>query len=205
MIRTALCALLFVSTLALCHGSGNFPSRLGEWRLGGVTVYDDPALGFSLRYDLPQSEDKMDIYFYDNGQKDLGTGLSEPVMKELATVFRMIKVMEERGYYSDLSEPQLGQGTIDLGGQSVPFLFGSLSYRQTDKGQEQHEGTNTALRQSFALITAYHGRYLKVRFTAVGEDEEAARQQFTAAMEALENVFGTRQPEKILQPAGGKN
>lgn len=182
--------LLSLLTLTVCHGDGAFRARIGEWELAGVRVYDDPDLGFSVRYDQPETQDKFDVYFYNNGQTDLGTGLSgNAVARELGLVIAGIQEMGKRGYYADISEPKLGQGTIDLNGDAVAFMFAHVTYRQTDKDSEKLGNPSTDLRQSFAFLTTYNGRFLKVRFTVISEDYDAAFAQFNGILEQLERSF----------------
>lgn len=182
--------LLSLPTFTVCHGDGAFRARIGEWELAGVRVYDDPDLGFSVRYDLPEIQDKFDVYFYNNGQTDLGTGLSgNAVARELGLVIAGIQEMGKRGYYADISEPKLGQGSIDLNGEEVAFMFAHVTYRQTDKDSEKFGNPSTELRQSFAFLTTYKGRFLKVRFTVISEDYDAAFLQFNGIIEQLERSF----------------
>ncbi len=198
MIRKSLLLLACLFTFTLCHADGVFPEHVGDWTLKGVRIYDDPGLGFSLRYQLPQSSDKFDIYFYNNGQTDLGTGLSEVVKREFATVFASINLMGRRGFYADISKPQFGQGTIDLTGETVPFLFGHVTYRQTEKGDAILGTQDPGLRQSFTFLTAYKGRFFKVRFTVLSDDYDPAFQRFNHIMAELERSFD-KTPTAVLE------
>ncbi|QYY36487.1 hypothetical protein [Ruficoccus sp. ZRK36] len=200
MLKALLTTLLLTFTLSLCHGA-DFPRDLGEWELMGVTVYDNPDAGFSVSYQRPDSSDKLDIYFYDNGQQDLGTGLSDAASKEFAMVFAGINEMQRRGYYADVSKPQFGQGKMDLWGEEVPLLFGRVSYRQTDKANGPN--TNQDLRQSFTILTAYKDRYLKVRFTVISDDADAAFAQFNHIMGEIERSFDRRPTAALIKKETG--
>ena len=56
-----------------------FPVNLGPMEFSGAKKYDQPELGVSVGYHGDPLI-KADIYIYDMGQKNLGTGLGSPAV-----------------------------------------------------------------------------------------------------------------------------
>ncbi|MBC2602500.1 hypothetical protein [Puniceicoccus vermicola] len=174
--------------------SASFPAKILDYETTGTTVYDSMPLGFSVADLNPESGAKFDIYFYDNGNEKLPDGVSDPVQKEFGQVFAAIYQMQRLGYYRDIGKPMMSKGSIDLGGETISCLSGMIQFQQTEKGNRtDYLGTRT----SFAFLTAYQGRFIKVRFTMNTADQDLASERFTAIMNRLESCF----PSKKNQPS----
>src|SRR3989338_1100981 len=76
-----------------------FPESIASLTFEGKQQYNDPKLGYSLRY---QNEDlvKADIYVYDKGYTDIKEGVSSKrVQEEFAEVINVFPDMERTGKY----------------------------------------------------------------------------------------------------------
>ena len=188
--------LLSVILILVCNSlfaRGTLPKMILGYELLGVSIYDDPRLGFSARYQNSENNEKFDVYLYTKGIEELGTGLSDHVSAELSSVLEQIREVERLGYYSDVSVGDTISGMIKLDGHDVDFLFGSMQYRQTQKEKDVSNVTYLGLRSSFVFLTAYEGRLLKIRYTVNDEDLKANMNKFTSILQGFEGVFTRRE------------
>ena len=168
---------------------GTLPKTIAGYELLGVSIYDKSELGFSARYKLKKDEEKFDIYLYDLGNNDLGTGLGEKVKNEYDNVFIQIQKMVNLGYYSDMIEPEGGTGTIELDENTVDFLWGWTKYKQTEKRSDISKVTSLETRSSFVFLTAYEGRFLKIRYTTVDSRKRDSLKTFMDILNDFESKF----------------
>tara|TARA_R100000027_G_scaffold50114_3_gene38778 strand:+ start:4273 stop:4887 length:615 start_codon:yes stop_codon:yes gene_type:complete len=195
-IRISLFLVLLLAASSLADARGRLPKEIAGFDLQGISIYDEPGLGFSARYWMDEKEQKFDVYLYTAGVADLGSGVNDRVAQEFKSLFVQISEMERLGYYADVTDPQTGSGTINLDGSDVGFLWGRVQFRQTDKGREVTHVESQDIRSSYVFITAYQGRFLKVRYTLLSDDLEAGTDAFMAIMEDFERRFS--QPELPL-------
>jgi hypothetical protein len=79
------------------------PAHLGPLTYLGVTHYEQSALGVSVRYEA-EGLIKADIFIYDLGKTNLGTGLKSPaVPSHFQQVKGDIYTAEKMGRYTSLS------------------------------------------------------------------------------------------------------
>lgn len=157
-----------------------FPQDLNGLQFQYVHEYDDPGLGYSLRYQ-GDSTHKIDIYIY-NLDMDVPNGTtSEMVKKESRSVSRIVSIMQERGEYEDVKS--LTKTTTPLSGK---IRFIKESYQYTEKGKEK-------LSESY--ITGYKGNFFKIRFTYLAKDRSKAKQYAKAMVAGLISVM-EREPSE---------
>lgn len=137
------------------------PANLGPLTYQWVKHYDQPALGVSVRYEGEPSI-KADIFIYDLGKTDLGTGLESPAMlPHFQQVKGDIYTAEKRGSYTSLSLVSEQEIALNTPQGKLPALSAVFTFSQT-------EGPGTAytgMRVSHLVLTAYRNSFLKIRFT----------------------------------------
>jgi hypothetical protein len=187
-----LTALLAVPALAQPQGrvyqepnTGiTFQAKLGPMHYRGVMDYAPqgrPDLGISVRYVLPGSPVRADIYLYDLSKKNLGTGVGSP---EVAKIFQQsigdIYSLEKGGLYKDVRKLSEGKTALKTSTGPLALLQTSLSYIQLPDPQQSYTGPQI----SNLYFTAYKDYFLKIRFSypdAPSRDEhEKALEQFLA-------------------------
>lgn len=157
-----------------------FPQDLNGLQFKYVHQYDEPGLGYSLRY-MGDATHKIDIYIY-NLDMDVPDGITnEPVKKESRSVSRIVSIMEERGEYDDVRS--LTKTSTPLSGK---IRFIKESYQYTEKGQEK-------LSESY--ITGHKGNFYKIRFTYLAKDRAKAKQYAKAMVTGLIGVM-EREPKE---------
>jgi hypothetical protein len=156
-----------------------FPAHLGPLTYLGVTRYEQSALGVSVRYG-GELLIKADIFIYDLGKTNLGTGLKSPVVpSHFQQVKGDIYTAEKMGRYTDLSLVSEQEIALNTPQGKIPALSAVFTYSQT-------EGPGTAftgMRVSHVVLTAYRDSFLKIRFTYPQKDKargDLAFQQFMA-------------------------
>lgn len=175
-VRVALAGAAFVD---IPNGLA-FPQDLNGLQFQYVHQYDDPGLGYSLRY-RGDSTHKIDIYIY-NLDMDVPDGVTnEPVKKESRSVSRIVSIMEERGEYEDVKS--LTKTTTPLSGK---IRFIKESYQYTEKEQDK-------LSESY--ITGHKGNFFKIRFTYLAKDRAKAKQYANAMVSGLISVM-EREPSE---------
>jgi hypothetical protein len=192
ILAGCLVVLLAVPALAQTPGSVYqepnthiaFPARLGPMQYGGVADYAGqgrPDLGISVRYGLPGSPVRADIYLYDLKKKNLGTGVGSP---EVTKIFQQsigdIYSLEKRGHYKDVRKLSEGKIALQTPTGSLALLQASLSYSQLPAPQVSYTGPQI----SNLYFTAYRDYFLKIRFSypddAKRAEHEKALEQFLA-------------------------
>jgi hypothetical protein len=137
------------------------PGKLGPLPYLGVKEYEKPGLGVCIRYGEPDLI-KADIFIYDLGEKNLGSGLKSPaVTRHFDQVKGDIYAMEKMGRYKDLDQVSAQEIAIPTPRGKIPALSAIFTFSQT-------EGPGTAYtetRVSHLILTAYQDSFIKIRFT----------------------------------------
>jgi hypothetical protein len=171
----ALCLTALLAIPALAQPSGRvyqepntgiaFPAQLGPMHYVGVVEYAPqgrPDLGISVRYALPGSPVRADIYLYDLSKKNLGTGAGSP---EAAKIFQQsigdIYALEKRGHYKDVRKLSEGKTALKTSTGPLALLQASLGYSQLPGPQVFYTGPQI----SNLYFTAYKDYFLKIRFS----------------------------------------
>jgi hypothetical protein len=157
------------------------PDHLGPLTFLGVKRYDNPALGVCIRYG-EEGLIKGDIFIYDLGEKDLGTGLGAPALKaHFSQVKGDLATMEKMGRYQSLDQVSEQRITLQTPRGRLPALSAIFTYSQT-------EGPGTAFtekRVSHLVLTAYRGAFLKIRVTYPHNQPGRGEAAFKQFMEDL--------------------
>ena len=141
-----------------------FPERIGSLNYQYKQQYDDPSSGYRLRYEDGQLF-KVDIYIYDKGLSDIGTGINgTQVKKEFEELVQVFPLMEEMGKYKDVK--QLEKGIFTDEDDTLGFLWSRCQYRQSPNENVSYVG----LRISETYLTAICGQLVKVRLTLKHKD-----------------------------------
>lgn len=157
----------------------SLPASLGPLKRTGMKKYDQPELGIGYRYE-GAALIKGDIFIYNLGLKNLGTGLnSRDVKLQFDQAKNDIYQLEKMGRYRAVNK--VSEGEIPLGStpQKIPTLSTVFTYSQAPESGIVYEG----VRVSHLLLTAYKGYFIKIRFTYPEKDKsqgEKALQQFLA-------------------------
>ena len=158
-----------------------FPVNLGPLEFSGAMKYDQPELGVSVGY---QGEllIRADIYIYDMGQKNLGTGLgSSVVTAQFQQAKGDIFALEKRGNYQSVTVLSEQPTAFSTPGGKLATLAAGFKYSQTAGPGVAFTGP----RISHLFLTAYKGVFVKVRFTYPETDKargDQALSQFLAAL-----------------------
>jgi hypothetical protein len=142
-----------------------FPAKLGSLARQSTRKYDQPGMGVSIRYSAPRLM-KADVYVYDLGE-DQGTGIdSESVTKHFTVVKEQVSVMQKRGEYQDVKTVYDGTLKLHSPAGPVPMLYATFNYTETPTAEQGKASKRT----SHALLTAYNGKFIKIRFTYMADE-----------------------------------
>lgn len=129
-----------------------FPKVIAGMTFFELEQYPDTSLGYRLQYLGPDSI-VADIYVYDNGIPNIPNGYHYKLVSlELFEVVRQLKMMEQRGQYTDLKQVEGGlrpqEGVIRFAWQRFEFLSASK------------EGMITEI-----FIAGFSNKFIKLRLT----------------------------------------
>jgi len=133
-----------------------FGGTLAGLKFSGQHAYDNPKLGYSLRY---QGTDltKADIYVYDMGISGIPNGHDNKLVKSQSdSVGRELLIMQQRGYYNRVK--QLGKGVVGTG--PIRFAWTRFEFFQTPG-----RGRTAGMRVSESFVTGFGGKFIKIRLT----------------------------------------
>lgn len=160
-----------------------FPDKLGSWEKEDVHHYDEPGAGISIHYRHPITG-VATFYIYDNGLKKIPTGgKSDVVTQEFASVLRQIESTYSGAEYEYLKKVMEAAPEVRSNGRTATLLASIYSFSARDKHPPQ--------RLTYALLTGYRNRFLKLRFTLPADVEKTPergqtelKQLVTALLEA---------------------
>ena len=137
------------------------PAILGPLTYQWTKHYEQSALGASLRYEGEPSI-KADIFIYDLGEKNLGTGLQSPaIQSHFQQVKGDIYTGEKMGRYASLNQVSEQEIALQTSQGKIPALSAVFTFSQT----EGPDTIYTGMRVSHLVLTAYRDSFLKIRFT----------------------------------------
>ena len=161
----------------------SFPQKLAGFDFQKHQAYDNPDLGYSVRYQ-DRKLFKIDIYVYDKGYKDIGEGISSKrVAPELKEVLDTIMYLEKKGIYRNVR--QLSEGTGKYGAKDVQFVSFRCRYEQTPGKDVLYYGE----RISDTYLTARKGKFVKVRLTFVKEELAQREKDIKDFMDGLADLM----------------
>lgn len=141
-----------------------FSQVIGSLKFIDRTDYEEPQLGYSLRYQNDEML-KADIYVYDNSYQGLRDGIhSEEVQAEMKQAEASIRYMEEQGKYDGVKE--LKQGEKETKPSGLKFLWARYSLRQIGGEEAVYVGR----RISDTFLRAHRGKFIKIRITIKESD-----------------------------------
>lgn len=141
-----------------------FPDKLGSWEKEEVHHYDNPAAGTSVHYRHPITG-VATFYIYSNGLKKIPTGgKSDVVLQEFASVLEQIETTYSGAEYENLKKMMDAAPEVRSNGRTATMLASVYSFSVRDKHPPQ--------RLSYALLTGYRNRFLKLRFTLPADVEK---------------------------------
>lgn len=176
-----------------------FPDKLDTWERTKVHHYSEPGLGTSISYGHP-FVGFVTIYIYDKGLKKIPPGgASEIVKKEFAIVCQDIEAMYSGDEYENLKHVFDAEPKVEANGRMATLLAAAYSFSA--------RGERPPQRMSYALLTGFRNRFLKVRYTvpaAVERNPQRGQQELqqliTALLEANKQHAGAflhaRAPDK---------
>jgi len=141
-----------------------FPDKLGSWEKNEVHHYDDPAAGTSIHYRHPITG-VATFYIYNNGLKKIPTGgKSDVVMQEFAGILDQIEKTYSGAEYEHLKKVMEAAPEVRTNGKTATLLASVYSFSVRDQHPPQ--------RLSYALLTGYRNRFLKLRYTLPADVEK---------------------------------
>jgi hypothetical protein len=159
----------------------HFPDNLAGFKRVEVTPFDQPELGVAVDYQKPGLA-KLSIYVYDLGEKQIGTGINPVVRSHFRHVKEDVFTFGRMGRYVGVKLVSEGEDTFTTPSGPLKALWAQLSYSQAE--DPEHSGKQT----SYAALTGYHGKFLKVRCTWAASraaEGEKARQAVTTSLAKL--------------------
>jgi hypothetical protein len=141
-----------------------FPDKLGPWEKRNVHHYDNPAQGTSIGYRHPLTG-VATFYIYHNGLKKIPTGgKSDVVMEEFVSVIQQIETTYSGAEYEHLKKVMDAAPEVRSDGKAATLLASVYSFSVRDEHPPQ--------RLTYALLTGYRNRFLKLRFTLPADVEK---------------------------------
>ena len=174
-----------------------FPLKLSGWLCLDVHRYDDPELGYSLRYKKDEWN-KIDIYVYDLGHSEISNGTdSEKVKKEARSVSRIINQLEQDDSYAGVRK--LGKTIAPLSGR-IRFIKEAYQYTEL-----QHKSAgDSGQRLSESYITGYNNHFVKVRFTYDVKQRAVAKKVAKDLVQGLIGIMQSDHDQKTMALAAIK-
>lgn len=140
-----------------------FPDKLGPWEKTKVHHYPEPGLGTSVGYQHP-IVGIATIYIYDKGEKEISSGgKSDLVLEEMALVKQEIEQVYSGEDYANLKHIMDAAPSVEGSGKAATLLASVYSF---DAVREQ-----PPQRMSYALMTGFRNRFLKLRYTLAADAE----------------------------------
>ena len=141
-----------------------FPDNLGPWKKTDVHQYPERGLGTSITYEHPLSG-VVTLYIYDKGMKKIPTGgKSDVVRREFELVEQELETVYSDGKYEKLQKVLEAAPEVTSGDKAATLLASVYSYSNPAEHPPQ--------RMTFALLTGYRNRFLKLRYTLPADVEK---------------------------------
>ncbi|MFC1497356.1 hypothetical protein ACFLS1_02640 [Verrucomicrobiota bacterium] len=138
----------------------SYPETLAGMEFVQVCEYEDPRLGYSVRYQ-GQNLIKADIYVYDYGLMGIPNGCdNKPVKSESVSIGQAIKAMVKEDKYTRVQNVCTG-----FKPQKGPIRFIWNKYQFSHVIEKDDDGDYGGVRLSEGLITGFNGKFVKIRLT----------------------------------------
>lgn len=160
-----------------------FPAALGPLDRGEAHRFEQAGLGVGIRYSGKTV--KADVYVYDLGEKELGTGGdSDAVRRHFQRAQKDIAAAAEQGYYRGVRRTVEDQALLETGAGKLAMQHARFEYVETGKAGGGAERD----RVSHLLVTAYKDNFLKVRFTFDASEKESGEEALKAFLADLGRI-----------------
>jgi hypothetical protein len=160
----------------------SFPLKLVNIDYQILQFYDEEGFGYSLRYG-DGNNIKIDIYVYDYAENDIEDGISSQKTKdEFDKFYSMIGEMQTQGHYRNAIELHSGEKIFYA--ESMKYLWSQFQYEISPNDEVEYDGEVI----SNIYLTAFKGKFIKVRLTIKKEaqfDREADIEAFMNALSKL--------------------
>ena len=148
-----------------------YPAAIGQALFQNHHAYDDPRLGYSVRY-TSGDWNRIDVYYYDKGLPAVPEGCESPLMTlEMKAVMAEIRTMEKLGRYNQVNVLETGIRPDGSGNKGFLWLKISLLDKSSSGAWEG--------RFSETYLRGYKNGFFKIRLTYQSdhrqEGEELAR------------------------------
>lgn len=166
-----------------------FPERIGALDLQYRQAYEQPGLGYALRYEDAHLF-KVDVYVYDLDLPDIGDGPdSERVEQEFESLLGNMAEMERLGKYEGVE--LVAQGRTSFPSGDLEFLWSRHRYRQLPGEDVAYLGP----RISETYLSAKSGKFIKVRLTMKEEEYQDRLGEIDSFMRHVGGLLGARLPD----------
>ena len=170
MLRLTL--ILSLATVSVAQGGTytepstklRFPDRLGAWKKMDVTSFPQKELGVSISYQHPVAG-SAHVYIYSKGLRKIPTGGANAIVrKEFAAVEQEIQGTTAQFGYQNVKKLLEATPEIKHDGKIATLLAVAYSFEEPNARPPN--------RISYALLTGYRNRFVKLRFTLPGDFEK---------------------------------
>ncbi|OGV53437.1 MAG: hypothetical protein A2X49_04355 [Lentisphaerae bacterium GWF2_52_8] len=155
-----------------------FPEKMGALERKHVLKYKQEEYGVNINFSS-SGVARADVYIY--GLPDYqvpGGARSIEAREQFEGTVNAIFILEKKGVYKDATLLFKKEFFIKTSGFPLPALWAKLEYSEKD-----------AVELSHVLLTGYHGKFLKIRFTYKKDEEEKGDKAFFSFMTALGKIM----------------
>ncbi|HSH39916.1 MAG TPA: hypothetical protein VK993_14165 [Chthoniobacterales bacterium] len=175
-----------------------FPDKLGPWEKTKVHHYPEPGLGTSIGYRHP-IVGIATIYIYDKGLKKIPSGgTSDAVLEEFALVRQEIEATYSGEEYENLKHVMDAAPKVETNGRTATLLASVYSFGV--------RGEHPPQRLSYALLTGFRNRFLKLRYTLAADVEKTPERGRTELQQLIAALLAANKQHAsgFLDAAGEK-
>ena len=142
-----------------------FPEKIGAWTRTDVHKYPQASAGTSISYKHALSG-VITLYIYTNGVKKIPTGGNNDIVRgEFESVVQEIESVYGTDEYKDFRTVMTAAPEVQApDGRTATLLASVHNYTNPE--------THPATHVSFALLTGYRNRFVKLRYTLPGDIEK---------------------------------
>lgn len=183
MLRLAtVCFLgLAAGALAATHTDSatklRFPDSLGAWTRSEVHRYPEPGLGTAISYHHPHYG-TVSIYIYNAKLARIPTGATNGIVEEeFQNLLEGIEASHTREKYQDSKRLTAVKTEIRKDHRIATVLAAVYSYSDPETRPPQH--------MTYALLTGYRNRFMKLRYTLLADGEQTSERGQTELKEFL--------------------
>ena len=161
------------------------PEKAGVFEAdGGVQTYDEPGLGASRVYRVPDGT-WVTVYLYDLDMPVIGTGVEDKTIKDACQQsMRDIREMERQGHYADVKMAEESKMTLGLPSGKKLTLF-SVTYSLSFVRKDAQENETTIKMFSQLFVTGLRDHIFKIRVSRPEGGKPVSAEETEAALKTL--------------------